>query len=207
MALEKLRTDYTDATFEGLRKYNEIKNEDKTVSFDDVTSYINKEKAYYTAKEVNDGNRKINSVIDALEEIDTELPVLYEAIEGVKANQGELDALKTEKKENLVSSINEIKESMDSSINEISSKLKDFIKAENDYVVPEQEMIFTDKTCTINDEKVLSTSLVDVYFTSDTIEEATESGISVETHTGKIVLTAQKQPVSTIKAAMKVRIM
>lgn len=150
MALEKLRTDYTDATFEGLRKYNEIKNEDKTVSFDDVTSYINKEKAYYTAKEVNDNNRKTNDAI-AIVEMFAE-------------------------------------------------------KMNNDYVIPEQVIEFTDKLCTIIDEKVLPTSLVDVYFTSDTIDAATEAIISVETGMGKIVLTAQKQPASTIKAAMKVRI-
>lgn len=150
MALEKLRTDYTDATFEGLRKYNEVKNEDGTVSFDDVTSYINKEKAYYTAKEVNDNNQKTNATIAIVE-------LLAE-------------------------------------------------KMNNDYVIPEQVIEFTDKVCTISDEKVLSTSLVDVYFTSDTIDAATEAIISVETDTGKIVLTAQKQPASTIKAAMKVRI-
>lgn len=150
MALEKLRTDYTDATFEGLRKYNEVKNEDGTVSFDDVTSYINKEKAYYTAKEVNDNNQKTNAAIAIVE-------LLAE-------------------------------------------------KMNNDYVIPEQVIEFTDKVCTISDEKVLSTSLVDVYFTSDTIDAATEAIISVETGMGKIVLTAQKQPASTIKAAMKVRI-
>lgn len=150
MALEKLRTDYTDATFEGLRKYNEVKNEDGTVSFDDVTSYINKEKAYYTAKEVNDNNQKTNAAIAIVE-------LLAE-------------------------------------------------KMNNDYVIPEQVIEFTDKLCTIIDEKVLPTSLVDVYFTSDTIDAATEAIISVETGMGKIVLTAQKQPASTIKAAMKVRI-
>lgn len=207
MALEKLRTDYTDATFEGLRKYNEVKNEDGTVSFDDVTSYMNKEKAYYTAREVNDGNQKINNVIDALEKADTELSNLSATIENVEAGQGELDELKTEAKDNLVNALNEVFTNLANFVNEISLKLKDFIKAEIDYVVPEQVLNFTDKICTITDEKVLSTSLVDVYFTSDTIEAATEASITVETDTGKIVLTAQKQPTSTIKAAMKVRIM
>lgn len=58
----QLPTDYTDATWSGLKRYNMIKNDDDTVSFQDVTSYTNKEKSFFGAKDANKMNEGMNTL-------------------------------------------------------------------------------------------------------------------------------------------------
>lgn len=66
MAWETLRTDYVDAVFEGLRKYQQIENSDGTLSFADVTSYTVKENAFIGAKDINAMNTAMNLIMAAL---------------------------------------------------------------------------------------------------------------------------------------------
>jgi hypothetical protein len=66
MAWEKLRTDYTDAIFTGLRRYTPIDNGDGTTSFEDVTVYSNKENSFFGAKDANQINNAVNSVMEQI---------------------------------------------------------------------------------------------------------------------------------------------
>ncbi len=66
MAWTDLPTDYTDATFDGLRKFVEITNPDNTVSFQDVTAYSNKEKSFFGAKDANQINKGMNDIMKEL---------------------------------------------------------------------------------------------------------------------------------------------
>ena len=50
MAWELLPVNYTDATWSGLKKYTEVQNSDRTVSFQDVTVYSNKENSFLAQK-------------------------------------------------------------------------------------------------------------------------------------------------------------
>lgn len=68
MAWELLRTDYVDAVFEGLRKYQQITNADETVSFADVTQYTVKEGAFIGAKDINAITAAINAIMASLEQ-------------------------------------------------------------------------------------------------------------------------------------------
>ena len=68
MAWELLRTDYVDATFEGLRKYQQITNADETVSFADVAQYTVKEGAFIGAKDINAITAAINAIMASLEQ-------------------------------------------------------------------------------------------------------------------------------------------
>lgn len=77
----------------------------------------------------------------------------------------------------------------------------------NDYVIPEQELTFVDNVCTVEDSKVTANSLIDVYFTADTIQEAEDCKIYVDSSNGLITLTAETQPSKTIKALMRVRVL
>ena len=77
----------------------------------------------------------------------------------------------------------------------------------NDYVIPEQELTFVENVCTVEDSKVTANSLIDVYFTADTIQEAEDCKIYVDSSNGLITLTAETQPSKTIKALMRVRIL
>lgn len=76
----------------------------------------------------------------------------------------------------------------------------------NDYTSELTELTFVNKICEITDSKVTSNSLIDVYFTADTIQEAEDCKIYVDSEAGKIKLTAEQQPTETIKAIFRVRV-
>ena len=67
MGWTNLPTDYTDATFTGLRKYAQVNNEDGTVSFMDMTSYSNREKSFFGAKDANAMNGAINNIMGTVQ--------------------------------------------------------------------------------------------------------------------------------------------
>lgn len=67
MAWELLRTDYVDATFEGLRRYLVSENGDGSVSFHDITNYTVKEGCFFGAKDANTINTAVNAILAALE--------------------------------------------------------------------------------------------------------------------------------------------
>ena len=77
---------------------------------------------------------------------------------------------------------------------------------DNDYVIAERELVFTNNVCTISDSKVTADSLIDVYFTTATIANAARAQIAVESTNGNIVLTAARTPSGTIRAAIRVRV-
>ena len=64
MAWTNLPTNYTDATFEGMRKYIPIMNTDGTTSFQDVTVYENKENSFFGANDANRMNEGINTLMN-----------------------------------------------------------------------------------------------------------------------------------------------
>lgn len=66
MAWERLREDYVDAVFEGLRKYQLIENPDGSYSFADVTPYTVRENAFIGAKDINAMNTVMNIIMAAL---------------------------------------------------------------------------------------------------------------------------------------------
>lgn len=77
----------------------------------------------------------------------------------------------------------------------------------NDFTLAKQTLTFVDKTCTITDSRVTANSLIDVYFTADSMSAAETARIYVDSEAGKIVLTADTQPTSTLEAMIRVRVM
>ncbi len=67
MSWELLPVNYTDAVWSGLKRYNEIRNEDGTVSFQDVTAYSGKETSFFGAKDANRMNEALNTIMSMLE--------------------------------------------------------------------------------------------------------------------------------------------
>ena len=67
MSWTLLPTDYTDAVWSGLKRYMQIDNSDGTVSFNDVTTYTNKEKSFFGAKDANKMNQALNYIMSMLE--------------------------------------------------------------------------------------------------------------------------------------------
>lgn len=69
MSWTNLPTDYTDATFEGLRKYQQITNSDNTVSFKDVTTYTQRENSFFGADDANQMNAAMNELATNIESV------------------------------------------------------------------------------------------------------------------------------------------
>lgn len=67
MEWKLLPTDYTDAVWSGLKRYTQVDNSDGTVSFNDVTTYTNKEKSFFGAKDANRMNEALNYIMSMLE--------------------------------------------------------------------------------------------------------------------------------------------
>lgn len=91
---------------------------------------------------------------------------------------------------------------------EVSNNTNQMFKQYMDahYITDEKYLVFEDLFCEIEDAKITPASLIDVYFTADTIREAERCQIYVDSEEGKIVLTAEKEPEEVIKAVFNVRI-
>lgn len=63
MSWNNLPTDYTDAQYTGLRKYQVIDNGDGTKSFYDVTEYTQEENSFFSASDANSMNGAINDIM------------------------------------------------------------------------------------------------------------------------------------------------
>lgn len=55
-----LKTDYKDDVFTGNRKYNVIKNNDETISLEDVTQY-SQEGDLFSSNDINTTNNEMNA--------------------------------------------------------------------------------------------------------------------------------------------------
>lgn len=77
----------------------------------------------------------------------------------------------------------------------------------NDFILANQQVLnFTNKICSIQDDRITANSLADVYFTADSISIAENAVISVETYNGEVELTAGREPEGTISASIHVRV-
>lgn len=83
--------------------------------------------------------------------------------------------------------------------------MKSFVDA--DFTLALQTLIFIDRQCVISDERLTADSLVDVYFTADTMAAAEAAHIYVDSADGKIILSATTQPSTELKARIRVRVM
>ena len=96
------------------------------------------------------------------------------------------------------------KQSTDKAVNDAQKLVTDFV--EKDFVIDKQVLVFEGNVCTIVDERVTSDTLVDVYFTSETIDVAAKSNIYVDSYDGYIKLTAELTPTGDIEAIIRVRV-
>ena len=106
--------------------------------------------------------------------------------------------------EALNKSVEEYKASADKAVNESKQLVQDYV--EKDFVIDKQVLTFVDNICTIEDERITSDTLVDVYFTSETIDVAAKSNIYVDSYDGYIQLTAELTPTEDIEAIIRVRV-
>lgn len=82
-----LKTDYKDYTFqegETLRKYQQISNDDGTISFRDVTSY-QQEGDRFSASDINSTNAKVNELNQTVGVIQTDVSGLQTDVSTLKS--------------------------------------------------------------------------------------------------------------------------
>ena len=145
MAWTLLPTDYKDAIWSGLRKYNQITNDDGTVSFDDVTEYTNKESSFFGATQANRMNTALNQIMVALNN-DTDL---YEEFQTFFTNQ------KTLYEQQGDTTLEEIETTLESNFNTWFETIKD--KLSTDIAGSLQNQIDTlDTTVSENQSKITS---------------------------------------------------
>lgn len=96
------------------------------------------------------------------------------------------------------------KQSTDKAVDDAEKLVTDFV--DKDYVIDKQVLTFVDNVCKINDGRVTPDTLVDVYFTSETIDVAAKSNIYVDSYSGYIKLTAEIAPTGRIEAIIRVRV-
>lgn len=100
--------------------------------------------------------------------------------------------------------VDEYKSSADKTVNDSTELVNDYV--DKDFVIEKQVLTFTDNICKINNEKITANTLVDVYFTAETIETASKAEIYVDSYNGYIQLTANVTPTGSIEAIMRVRV-
>ena len=124
----------------------------------------------------------------------------------------ELNKAVAEYQTNVTQQISDYQTSTDTKVKNIQqtatgayNTMKNFTDA--DFTLALQTLTFVDKQCIISDKRLTADSLVDVYFTADTMAAAEAAQIYVDSEAGRIVLTATTQPTSALKARIRVRVM
>lgn len=77
---------------------------------------------------------------------------------------------------------------------------------ERDFVIPERSLVFNNLECNIPMENITDTTIIDVYFNQETINEAIRCVVYVESEDGNIKFTAARQPSIPLVATIGVRI-
>ena len=100
--------------------------------------------------------------------------------------------------------VSQYQQSVTQSVNTSQSLVTNYV--EKDFVIEKQTLNFVNKVCTITDERITKDTLVDVYFTPETINVAARANIYVDSYDGSIKLTAEIEPTGTIEAIIRVRV-
>lgn len=136
MAWELLPTNYTDASWSGLKKYNEVTNPDGTVSFQDVTQYTDKENSFFGAMDANRMNEALN-VIMSMVESGTDLYTDFQNYFALQKSLFEQTA--TETQDGFTEYVDALKAEGDSTIQTIKTDYRQEI----DTFEKQQEELFT----------------------------------------------------------------
>ena len=121
MPWKLLPVDYTDASWEGLKRYILVNNEDNTVSLQDVTNYSNKENSFFGAKDANRMNEALNTIMSMVENGTN----LYEAFQNYFNDQKtKFEGEATKKQTELTQYVDDRKADADKTIESIKTDYK-----------------------------------------------------------------------------------
>lgn len=106
--------------------------------------------------------------------------------------------------EQLNQTVDQYQKDVSKTVQDAKTTIENFVAA--DFVIAKQMLTFVNKSCTITDSRVTSDSLIDVYFTKDSMPAAEAATIYVDSEKGKIVFTAATQPTTALEAIIRVRV-
>lgn len=92
-------------------------------------------------------------------------------------------------------------------ISQIAEENKNYITSKMDFILLDQgEITFNNNVFFMEDDRIKFNSLADVYFTADTIDMAKDSGITVDTYDGQVILNCARTPSGMVKATIHIRV-
>lgn len=213
MAITQLPTDFVDAvTSQHKYKVTDVGNDEAL--FEDVSTYTTYGSPF-GAHEINAQHKAVNDAIDLSESTASDIAKLKNGTtipSSVTSADSVTSATTATTADEALSAsafsgspeINgvEFDGTADITIAD-STKLptsKSFILASK------QTLTFTNKVCTISDNRITADSLAEVNFTADCIDYARLAVISVETSNGAVTITAGRTPQGTLKATIFIRV-
>lgn len=178
--------------------------------FDSVKGQVTGDLAIKLQTEFTELNEKVDSYQQNTEDMVTQ----YKSDMSTAYNQFKNDVTQSNSsfQQNMSNSFTQYQQTVNNSINAIqktantaNQTIQTFV--DNDFTIPKQTLTFINGVCTITDERVTEDSLVDVYFTAESMTVAEVAQIYVDSAPGKIILTANTQPTSTLDAMIRVRVL
>ena len=100
--------------------------------------------------------------------------------------------------------IKNYKEEIENIAQDAYDTMNDFVS--RDFVIPLNSYYFTENKCIIVNSIITEDTLVDVYWTKESMSEAIRCSIYVDSEEGAIVLTAGRQPSVPLSAVIRVRV-
>jgi dGTP triphosphohydrolase len=167
--------------------------------FDTVKNQVTGDLAIRLQAEFEDLNETVEDYQDAVE------ADIAQYKSDVQADIAQYEATLNTTVQNYQATVTQTANAANTTAQAANQTISDFVAA--DFVLPLQNLTFTNKRCVINDSRVTASSLIDVYFTEDTMIAAETARIYVDSASGQIILTAETQPASTLKARIRVRVM
>ena len=167
--------------------------------FDSVKNQVTGDLAIRLQTEFTELNKKVDDYQANTEEIIAQFK--NEVTQSNSSFQQNMSNSFTQYQQTVNNSINAIQ----NTANTANQTIQTFV--DNDFTIPKQTLTFVNGMCTITDERVTENSLVDVYFTAESMTVAEVAQIYVDSAAGKIILTANTQPTSTLDAMIRVRVM
>ena len=189
--------------------------------FDSVKDQVTGDLAIRLQTEFTELNRKVDTyqanTESMISEYKTDMSNSYtqfesEVTQSNSSFQQNMSNSFTQYQQSMSDSFTQYQQTVNNSVNAIQNTantanqtIQTFV--ENDFTIPKQTLTFISGVCTIIDERVTEDSLVDVYFTAESMTVAEVAQIYVDSAAGKIILTANTQPTSTLDAMIRVRVM
>lgn len=210
MAISKLPVNFTNDDVDEY-KYKLTNVGDNDYLVEDVSDYESKG-SYFGAIQENKINRTVNQVIDLAEQNSQDVKDIMLGNRNLSALTADsattATTATTADRANTTDTIPSVTingETFDGSEDITISDDTKLAISDSFMLTSKSVLHFSNNVCTINNPNITANSLANVVFTPSCLEVAKKAGISVETQSGKLVITAGRTPSSALTASIYIR--